>query len=174
MKLHSTELSQGSVFQATIKPDQISTVLDLSEKRPPIPVAATTESARLKGRRVLVVEDSEDNRLLVKLLLNRQGMVVDFAENGQVAVERAPGGDYDFVLMDMQMPVMDGYAATRELRDQGLRTPILALTAHAMKEDRARCLSAGCDEYLTKPIDSRALYAALNRHLNQAAECGKL
>ena len=126
---------------------------------------ASDDPSRLRGRRVLVVEDSEDNRLLVKLLLSRQGMQVDFAENGQIAVENAPGGNYDFVLMDMQMPVKDGYAATRELRQLGFTGPILALTAHAMKEDRARCLEAGCDDYLTKPIDSRALYAALGRHV---------
>ena len=77
----------------------------------------------LKGRRVLVVEDSEDNRLLVKLLLSRRGMQVDFAENGQIAVEMAPAGHYDFVLMDMQMPVKDGYAATRELRQVGYVQP---------------------------------------------------
>ena len=123
----------------------------------------------LHGRRVLVVEDSEDNRLLVKLLLLRKGMVVDFAENGRLALDAAPRGNYDFVLMDMQMPVMDGYAATRELRALGYAQPILALTAHAMKEDRGRCLAAGCDDYLTKPIDSKALFATLVRHLDQPA-----
>ena len=115
----------------------------------------------LGGRRVLVVEDSEDNQLLVQLLLTRRGMSVDFAANGQEALDCVARASFDIILMDMQMPVMDGYAATRTLRADGYTGPIIALTAHAMKEDRERCLNAGCDEYLTKPIDSRLLVAKI-------------
>lgn len=117
--------------------------------------------ANLEGRRVLVVEDSEDNQLLVQLLLLKRGMKVEFASNGQEALDTVARSSFDFILMDMQMPVMDGYAATRHLRSTGYTGPIIALTAHAMKEDRERCLSAGCDEYLTKPIDSRVLVAKM-------------
>jgi two-component system, sensor histidine kinase len=115
---------------------------------------------------VLVVEDSEDNQLLVRLYLTRMGMNVDFAQNGREGVEQATERHYDLVLMDMQMPVMDGYRATQLLREKGYVKPIIALTAHAMKDDRDRCLKVGCDAYLTKPIDSSALYSTLAEYIS--------
>lgn len=119
----------------------------------------------LLGKTVLVVEDVIDNQMLTKLYLARKGMKVQFANNGSEGVKKALEGFFDLILMDMQMPVMDGYTATRELRTQGYQKPIIALTAHAMKEDRAKCLQAGCDDYLTKPLDSKILYEALARNL---------
>jgi CheY-like chemotaxis protein len=114
----------------------------------------------------LVVEDSEDNQMLVRLYLARKGMHVEFAANGREGVKAALAGQYDAILMDMQMPVMDGYRATQILREKGFQRPIIALTAHAMKEDRERCLKVGCDDYLTKPIDSAVLYSTLNEHIS--------
>lgn len=117
------------------------------------------------GKKVLVVEDVIDNQMLTKLYLARKGMKVQFANNGAEGVDKALAEEFDLILMDMQMPVMDGYTATRQLREKGYVRPIIALTAHAMKEDRDRCLDAGCDEYLTKPLDSNALYGAIARIL---------
>jgi two-component system, sensor histidine kinase len=91
---------------------------------------------------------------------------VEFAANGREGVERASEKNFDLVLMDMQMPVMDGYRATQILRENGYAKPIIALTAHAMKEDRDRCLKVGCDDYLTKPIDSTLLYSTLTSHIS--------
>jgi hypothetical protein len=163
-----SEVGKGSTFRAEVRPREMSKArMPAVAARPSLVIP--DESNRLSGRRVLVVEDSEDNQLLVNLLLSKRGMRVDFAANGQQAVECAERGNYDIVLMDMQMPVMDGYEATRTLRKHGFARPIVALTAHAMKEDRERCLSAGCDEYLTKPIDSRALFAAFTRLLKSPA-----
>jgi len=115
---------------------------------------------------ILVVEDSVDNQRLMRYILNKAGVQTTLAENGAdavVAIRENPEL-YDVVLMDMQMPVLDGYAATRELRKLGFIRPIIAMTAHAMKGDREKCLAAGCDDYLTKPINRSELVKALAQH----------
>ncbi|MNJ92705.1 Aerobic respiration control sensor protein ArcB [compost metagenome] len=101
---------------------------------------------------ILLIDDVEDNRLLINRVLSRRGASVALAANGFEGVQKALENDYDIILMDIQMPVMDGYTATRKLREAGYKKPIIALTAHAMKDDRERCLNAGCTDYLTKPI----------------------
>jgi PAS domain S-box-containing protein len=111
--------------------------------------------------RILVVDDGAENRELVKLVLEENGLTVDEAENGQVAVDKAAVTRYDVILMDMSMPVMDGYTATRTLRQKGLKTPIFALTAHAMKGFEKEVLEAGCTGYVTKPIDIDVLLGAI-------------
>ncbi len=120
--------------------------------------AATTG---LKGMRVLVVEDGETNRRLISLVLRRAGVEVEMANNGQEGVDAALACEFDAILMDMQMPVMDGYTAASRLRTAGFAGPIIALTAHAMKGDEERCLEAGCSDYLTKPIEAPRLLAKL-------------
>ncbi|MDJ0818000.1 MAG: ATP-binding protein [Desulfobacterales bacterium] len=103
--------------------------------------------------RVLVVDDGGENRELVKLLLEEAGLFVDEAENGQIGVEKATAGGFDVILMDVQMPVMDGFTAVGILRKQGLKIPVIALTANAMKGFEAQCLEAGYSGYLSKPIN---------------------
>ncbi|HEX4925117.1 MAG TPA: response regulator [Bdellovibrionales bacterium] len=120
-------------------------------------------AAVLEGQNLLVVDDVPENQLLIRILLEKQGARVELASNGREGVDKALSGGFDAILMDMQMPVLDGYAAVRELRARGLRTPIVALTAHAMKEDRTRCLEAGCDAYITKPVERGELVAVLAR-----------
>jgi CheY-like chemotaxis protein len=107
----------------------------------------------------LVVDDGATNRKLIHLLLERRGAQVLTAENGEIAVRMASEHEFDVILMDMQMPVMDGYTATAELRSRGFTRPIVALTAHAMKGDREKCEQAGCSDYLSKPIDGDTLIA---------------
>jgi two-component system sensor histidine kinase/response regulator len=118
--------------------------------------------------RLLLVEDSEDNRFLVQAYLKKTSYLIDTAENGQIAVEKFLSDAYDLILMDMQMPVMDGYTATREIRrrerEEGReRTPIIALTAHALKDDLQKSLDAGCDAHLTKPISKQVLLEAIQK-----------
>ncbi len=121
---------------------------------------------------ILLVEDGEDNRRLISLTLKKSGFDVTHAENGEVGLQvalaaRDVGEPFDLILMDMQMPVMDGYEATRRLREEGCKVPIVALTAHAMKGDRERCLEAGCDDFATKPISRRDLLKTVLNHLSK-------
>lgn len=126
----------------------------------------SSESAvSLKGKRILVVEDSRDNQLLAELYLTRTGADVEFANNGEEGVAKASGQNYDAVLMDIQMPVMDGYSATQELRKRGFKSPIIALTGYAMKEDQQKCLDAGCDDYVAKPFDRDALLRCVAKYV---------
>jgi CheY-like chemotaxis protein len=124
----------------------------------------------LAGRRVLLAEDGFDNQRLITRILRRAGADVAVVENGQLAVEAVEaaitgGWPVDIVLMDMQMPVMDGYAATAIHHERHRDLPVIALTAHALVGQRETCIVAGCTEYLTKPIDRRALVAAIAAHV---------
>jgi len=157
----------GSAFRATIATGPLDTVrlidslgTSLSALRPTTPALARPvpkELSALRGH-VLLAEDGPDNQALISSLLRRAGLSVDLANDGQIACEKVAaaaeaGSPYDLIVMDMQMPLMTGYEATAALRRDGVSTPILALTAQAMAGDRDKCLAAGCDEYLSKPID---------------------
>lgn len=117
----------------------------------------------LSGIHVLLAEDSSDNQVLVRLVLTRQGATVDTAKNGVEAFKMGMAGNFDIILMDIQMPEMDGYESTRALREAGFKKPIVALTAHAMMEERARTLAAGCDGHLTKPLNQTELIETIVR-----------
>ncbi len=124
---------------------------------------------RISGS-VLVAEDGIDNQALIATRLRETGLTVEIAPNGQIAFEKATaaaggGRPFDLILMDVQMPVMDGFTATLQLRSQGYRGPIIALTANAMERDRSKCLSAGCNEFVTKPINMEKLFKAIGRYL---------
>ncbi|RMD63959.1 MAG: PAS domain S-box protein, partial [Planctomycetota bacterium] len=139
--------------------------------------ANALRSVALQGR-ILLAEDSPDNQRLISFLLRQAGAEVDIACNGREAVEMALRSQeedrpYGVVLMDMQMPELDGYAAVAQLRSKGWRGPVVALTAHAMAGDRERCLAAGCDDYAAKPIAKHELLELCARHLDAQAESSK-
>jgi signal transduction histidine kinase len=130
--------------------------------------AAEREQVQIQGR-VLLVEDTIWNQKLLGLQLGNAGVEVIIAENGQIGVDLATTQEFDLILMDMHMPVMDGYAATRELRCRGLTTPIIALTAAAMAEDRRKCMDCGCSGFVTKPISAEVLLKTVGQYLNNAS-----
>ena len=123
--------------------------------------------------RILLAEDGLDNQRLIAFHLRKSGATVDIADNGRIALEmidknEANGTPYDLLLTDMQMPEMDGYTLARTLRARGSRLPIVALTAHAMAEDRHKCLDSGCDDYATKPIEKKKLLATCSAWIGKA------
>ncbi len=141
--------------------DTIMSVFGSAAPKPALPDKPTGD--RLVGVRLLLVEDNDFNQQVAGELLTAVGAVVTIADNGLKAVELATLGTFDAVLMDIQMPVMDGLQATEQLRRNGVVLPIIAMTAHAMPRDRQRCLDAGMDDFLTKPIHPEELYCALAR-----------
>ncbi len=174
LDVHS-EYGKGSVFSLTIgtgpldgvrllSPEQAEQerVSMLREKKPDLHAPA------LPSGRVLLVEDGESNRKLICLVLQRAGVTIDQAEDGKRGSDMALAGHYDVILMDMQMPVMDGYTAARLLRERGVTTPIIALTAHAMRGDEEKCRAAGCSGFLTKPIDVDLLVRAVGEAIGAA------
>jgi CheY-like chemotaxis protein len=171
-----SEAGTGSTFWIRLEVS-LATPEDVSEVRS-TPTSSTPDDASASAPepdppieaidpiRVLVAEDNAVNQTVVMRLLEKLNCVVDLAVNGQEAVDMASTGDYDMIFMDCQMPVMDGYQATGELRaleSERARIPIVAMTAHAMAGDRERCLEAGMDDYIAKPLGERGLREVLER-----------
>ena len=170
---------QGSTFTLEIATGKIDDVPRIESLTNLVPVAGFVRHddaplPSLAGLRVLLAEDAPDNQRLISAILARAGAMVEVANNGRLAAERIleeleARQPFDAVLMDIQMPEMDGYQATALVRDQGYRGPIIALTAHAMSGDREQCLGAGCTDYATKPIDKVALLQTIQVHATRKA-----
>jgi len=122
---------------------------------------------------ILLAEDNPDNQRLLSHFIGRLGVDLEIAENGQAAINKASVKEFDLILMDMQMPVVGGLEAVSFLRKKGYAKPIVALTANAMRKDKEECLQAGCDEFLTKPIDRNVLYKTIDRFLQRVSKAGK-
>jgi signal transduction histidine kinase/DNA-binding response OmpR family regulator len=160
----------GSTFTVVIEGGNLEGVAmrtDVSEAILSEVPAPVEQVVRLQGR-ILLAEDGLDNQRLISMHLRKAGAEVTIADNGRIAVDLMAKQTFDVIVMDMQMPELDGYGAASELRRRGFTLPIIALTAHAMAEDRARCLNAGCTDYLTKPIDKQQLLATINAHLRES------
>ena len=178
---------KGSTFIFTLSTGSLEGVrmlqiVDMQEEGPsPMVDVAVPASQQLSGN-ILLVEDGMDNQRLLSLILRKAGAKVTIANNGQEALEKVNAQQkksltdnaeptfFDVILMDMQMPEMDGYEATWRLREIGYTAPIVAITAHAMGHDREKCIDAGCDEYLTKPIDREALFSTLSQYMSQESQ----
>ncbi|MEE9126445.1 MAG: response regulator [Planctomycetota bacterium] len=168
----TSQPDQGSVFTVQLSAQPVRGA-QLAE-----PAAVTDQSGARGSRapdvelsgRILLAEDVRTNRLLIERILSRSGLMVTTAENGAEALglalaAEADGEPFDLILMDMQMPVMDGYEATEKLRAQNYRRPIVALTAHAMAEELEKCLLAGCNAHASKPVNRQALLELIAKHI---------
>ncbi len=168
-----SEFGKGSTFTATIDTGPMNNVKILehaiADGGPSVSKESAPEAIRLPGVKVLLVEDGETNRKVIAVALDMAGAEVATAENGEIGVAKALDGAFDLILMDMQMPVLDGYQAARKLRGLGLDLPIIALTAHAMSTDEQKCLDAGCSGYITKPINLDRLLLTISEAIGHTA-----
>ena len=160
LALHESEPGKGSHFYfefpvALASESRVSTAIQKFQ----------AETPASRAGKILLVEDSLDNVTLVRHFLKDRGAVIDVASDGAQAVSLSRGSDYDLILMDIQLPGMDGLEATRRIRSAGFTAPIIALTAHALPTETAKSLAAGCNLHLTKPINRKDLVAVLDSHL---------
>lgn len=171
--LTRTEYGQGSTFTVYVDPGDINGVARVGDLciRPTSPTGTQEQfetmfpASGLEGAKILIVDDGEENRELFSYYLTRAGADVLTASDGQEGFETALKHNLDLVLLDIQMPKLDGYQTVARLREENYRAPIVALTAHAMKEEKERCRVAGFDDHLAKPIDAKNLVAACLRYV---------
>lgn len=158
IQLIESSVGKGSLFEFTMK-------FTLASQSEAIPETQQTPEVPLElaGKKILLVDDCEENLVLFQHFLKKMGPEIDLARNGVEALVLVEQKQFDLILMDMQMPLMDGYTATKILRKEGYQVPVIAITAHALKEDAQRCYNAGCDGYLSKPLQKSDLLSAIQR-----------
>jgi CheY-like chemotaxis protein len=168
----TSEVGAGSVFSLVIPAgvDKAPSILPRGDDRSEESISQSQPADNLTFHgRVLVAEDEEGSQILAEKILKRFGLEVVIAADGKEVIEKALRESWDLIFMDIQMPVMDGYETVRKLRQEGITTPVVALTAYAMPEDREKCLDAGCDDYISKPFEPKDLQEVLSSHISIAS-----
>lgn len=181
----TSEINQGSKFTAAVYAGNLDGVERLQELQQRDSQETQASESRqkqecaipefpLNGRKILLAEDGPDNQKLIAFILKKAGAEVTIAENGEVARQAAvkameTGLLYDVILMDMQMPILDGYGATRKIREHGYSWPIISLTANAMEGDREKCINAGCNDHITKPVNRKKMIEMISSICNVEA-----
>jgi CheY-like chemotaxis protein len=153
-------LNQGSTFTLWLEPKKVGELVQervAADRSPSGALAVDTATPKLVAPRILLAEDNVDNQKLILLYLRRMNAKVTVVQNGQQALAKANDSDYDLILMDVQMPVMDGLEATQAIRKKGVSIPIFALTANTQAEEVQRCFAAGCTGHVAKPVDIEIL-----------------
>ena len=165
-----SQQGRGSHFTLTLDNKQENAVVINNMEEAGILSHAPQQSAAIKALAgsILLVEDNPDNQELIVLYARRTGAKIDIADNGRAGVDMALARGYDLILMDMQMPVMDGVEAIRVLRQSGYTRPVVSLTANAMVSSREKCIAAGANDYLVKPVNVTQFYNILNKYLPEA------
>ena len=170
----ASEFGKGSVFSLTIPAGVDITqqpLLDRQNITSHIKVDNDDEAKQVEFTgNILVAEDARTNQVLIKSLLKRLGLKVTIVEDGNQAVQKALSKQFDLIFMDIEMPNMNGYEATKAIRKEGLKIPIIALAAYVMKGDDEKCFAAGCNEYISKPIEHKKLLQALTKYLSEGNE----
>jgi two-component system, sensor histidine kinase len=165
-----SEVGKGSTFTLTVPVNVVSDVNQDARHSQEL-INESHENDDLNGRfsgRVLVVEDSLTNQMLIKLMLEKLGFVITIAEDGFQAIDAMNGQVFDLIFMDMQMPNMNGYDATKKIRKLGIKTPIIAMTGSITHEDEKKCIESGCDEYVSKPINKSHLLKVISKYQTAA------
>jgi signal transduction histidine kinase/ActR/RegA family two-component response regulator len=163
--LEKSLVNQGSTFVVTVA---LGTDAEIKEANRPRKSEIAADNSILKDYRILVVDDSIDNQELMGFYLDQVQAKYEFAGDGEEAVKKTQSAQYDLILMDLQMPKMDGYTAFKAIRGQGNRIPIIAVTAHALKTERDKCFEAGFNEYVTKPINFQFLFDLMKKLMMKA------
>ena len=166
---------KGSTFTLTIPAgvDIVESLLMTEYNRDQTSIQESLDSSAKFSGRILVVEDDDVNLKTIIEMLKKLGLETEVARNGEEAVQKATGESFDLILMDIHMPVINGYEATETLREEGLKIPIIALTASVMKNDLDKCLDAGCDMYIGKPVNYKKLFETLSKYLSSAESKNK-
>ena len=168
-----SKINQGSTFsfKLTFKKSHLSNA-EKTIIRPAVHLNGTDKNNLIKNTKVLLVEDNPVNQFLATIILGKWGCYTEVAENGKIAIAKLISGEFDIILMDLQMPEMDGYEATKQIRldKRFKKLPIIALTAKAMKGDREKCIAVGANDYMSKPVDTDQLLSLLHAWLTNGIE----
>ncbi len=169
LEMHKSELGDGQCFSLLLPPGELKGVPFTNKKKAPTLadkiLGQLRKTNRLENVRILLAEDSEDNETLIRMYLSKEGAKITYVRNGLEAIDAVKNHEFDVILMDIQMPLLDGLEATRQIRQNGFKHPIIALTGQALRDDAEKSLKAGCDSHLTKPVRKESLVEEIQKRI---------